>query len=153
MKEWDVFISHASEDKESVAVPIANALKKAGLKVWLDKQELRIGDSLREKIDEGLAKSRFGVIILSQNFLIKQWPRKELNGLMAIEEDGYKVILPVWHQLDRKTLALYSPILADRLAADTKQGIAAVADEIIRVVLNPSSESPSGISPTIASFY
>ena len=98
MKQWDVFISHASEDKEAVAIPLADALKKAGIKVWLDQQELRIGDSLREKIDEGLAKSRFGVVILSPNFLAKSWPRKELNGLMAIEEDGQKVILPVMNR-------------------------------------------------------
>ncbi len=58
MKQWDVFISHASEDKKAVVLPLADALKKAGIKVWLDQQELRIGDSLREKIDEGLAKSR-----------------------------------------------------------------------------------------------
>jgi hypothetical protein len=82
-KYWDLFISHASEDKEEVALPLANTLKTAGLRVWLDKQELRVGDSLREKIDEGLAKSHFGVVILSNSFLDKRWPRNELNGLMA----------------------------------------------------------------------
>ena len=149
MKRWDVFISHASEDKDTVAFPLAEALTRAGLRVWLDKQELRLGDSLREKIDEGLAESRFGVVILSLNFLAKSWPRKELNGLMAIEEDGRKVILPVWHNITKATLKQYSPILADRLGAKTEDGIDSVADEIIKVVFSPGSESPSALSPTI----
>ena len=59
---YDVFISHASEDKEEVVRPLANALRKAGLKVWYDEFELHIGDSLRRKIDQGLAKSRFGIV-------------------------------------------------------------------------------------------
>jgi hypothetical protein len=150
MKKWDVFISHASEDKEAVALPLARALQKAGLRVWLDRQELQIGDSLREKIDEGLASSRFGVVILSRAFLAKGWPKRELNGLMAIEDDGRKVILPVWHKLERASLVVYSPILADRLAADTAQGIPTVAADIARVVLRNDSGSPSVHNPTLA---
>lgn len=150
MKQWDVFISHASEDKETVVLPLFEALRRAGLRVWLDRQELRLGDSLREKIDEGLAKSRFGVVVLSPSFLAKGWPRKELNGLMAVEESGEKVILPVWHEIDKKMLAEYSPILADRLAADTSRGIAEVASQIIAVVVARQSGSPAVESPTLA---
>ena len=51
---WDVFISHASEDKEEVARPLARALQEEGYCVWLDDNELSLGDSLRLKIDEGL---------------------------------------------------------------------------------------------------
>ena len=97
MKTWDVFISHASEDKDAVAVPLARALQNAGLRVWLDMQELDIGDSLREKIDEGLSFSQFGVVIISPSFLSKLWPKRELNGLFALEGDGQKIILPVWY--------------------------------------------------------
>lgn len=148
-KSWDLFISHASEDKEAVALPLARALQGSGLRVWLDRQELRIGDSLREKIDEGLANSRFGAVILSPQFLAKGWPKRELNGLMAIEEDGRKVILPIWHEIDRAMLVSYSPILADRLAASTTSGIPAVAADIARVVLEDGG-SPSVASPTLA---
>jgi len=66
---WDVFISHAGEDKESVARPLTRILEEHGLRVWLDENELHIGDSLERKIDEGLAQSRFGVVILSKHFL------------------------------------------------------------------------------------
>jgi hypothetical protein len=138
VKKWDVFISHASEDKQIVAMPLTEALVRAGLKVWLDRFELKIGDSLREKIDEGLSESAFGVVILSKHFFSKGWPQRELNGLFAIEEDGTKVILPVWHGVDKTTVAHFSPILADRLAADTRGGIPALAQAIAQVVLDDS---------------
>ncbi len=144
MKRWDAFISHASEDTEAVARPLAEALTKAGLRVWLDRTELRIGDSLRRKIEEGLAQSRFGIVILSKNFLSKDWPQRELDGLMAIEEAGQKVILPVWHEIGKAALAERYPILADRLAADTAQGIAKVASELMQVIQDPGSGSPAG---------
>src|SRR5713226_5191162 len=149
VRAWDVFISHASEDKDAVAVPLAQILKRAGLRVWLDRQELRIGDSLHEKIDEGLANSMYGIVIISPNFLAKRFPRKELDGLFAREDASeHKVILPVWHQLDKATLAKYSPILADRLAGNTANGIPFVATEIIDVVTDPGSGAPSDIAPT-----
>jgi hypothetical protein len=55
---WDVFISHASEDKDTVARPLAKLLEDKGLRVWIDEQQLRIGDSLSRKINDGLAFSR-----------------------------------------------------------------------------------------------
>jgi hypothetical protein len=131
-KKWDVFVSHASEDTEAVAVPLADHLSRAGLRVWLDEHVLSVGDSLREKIDEGLAASRFGVVIVSPAFLRKRWPARELNGLFAIEESGTKVILSVWHQVSKEQVAQYSPILADRLAADTAKGLRKVAGLILR---------------------
>jgi hypothetical protein len=146
---WDVFISHASEDTEAVAVPLANALEQAGVRVWLDQKQLKIGDSLRGSIDHGLAKSRFGVLIISASFLNKQWPMMELNGLMAIEEDGRKVILPIWHGVTKPQVAKHSPILADRLAAHTLQGVAHVAAVISDVVFDPKSGSPSGMAPLL----
>ena len=51
---WDVFISHASEDKEAIARPLAEALRSHGLRVWYDEFALRPGNSLRESIDRGL---------------------------------------------------------------------------------------------------
>lgn len=75
---WDVFISHAWEDKEEVAHPLAEALKAKGLSVWYDKFTLKIGDSLRQSIDNGLSKSRYGVVILSKSFFAKKWPKNEL---------------------------------------------------------------------------
>lgn len=149
IKQWDIFVSYANEDKETVATPLVNILLRAGLKVWLDQHELKLGDSLREKIDQGLAKSRFGVVILSPNFLSKKWTKRELNGLMALEEDDHKVILPVWHQISHETLSQYSPILADRIAGNTEKGIPEVASRIIDVVLYRAADSPSTLFPSL----
>ena len=93
-KVWDVFISHASEDKEGVARPLARLLEKSGLKVWLDESELCLGDSLREKIDEGLARSKYGIVILSRHFFSKKWPKAELDGLFSRETEGMKAHPP-----------------------------------------------------------
>ena len=149
MKRWDVFISHASEDKESIASPLAEALQRAGLRVWIDKQEIRLGDSIRQRIDEGLAHSRFGVIILSPAFLEKVWTQRELGGLMAIEEAGQKVLLPVWHQVTKADVVRVSPLLADRVAAETTRGIGTVVGKIVNVVLHRTSGSPSTLFPSL----
>jgi hypothetical protein len=132
--EWDVFISHASEDKDAIAAPLAKAVKKRGLRVWYDEFSLTLGDSLRESIDRGLAHSRFGVVILSHHFFQKHWPKKELNGLASREVDGDKVILPVWHEIGFAEVRKYSPMLADRLAVQTKDGLAHVVDKILAAV-------------------
>jgi len=132
---WDVFISHASEDKQPVARPLAQLLLSGGVRVWLDEDELHLGDSLREKIDDGLAHCRFGVVILSEAFFAKQWPQRELNGLFARETPGQSVLLPVWHGVDHSLIASFSPILADRLGVDTAKGLDFVANEI-RKALN-----------------
>jgi TIR domain len=147
---WDVFISHAAEDKATVARPLAEALRKAGVRVWLDEHELKVGDSLSEKIDEGLARSRFGAVILSPAFLAKHWPKRELAGLRAREEQGRQVILPIWHNVDKNVVAHFSPVLADVLAVSTDQGIPTVAARLVDVIFAPTSDSPSGRKPPIA---
>jgi hypothetical protein len=124
-----VFISHASEDKDSVARPLAETLRNRGFAVWFDEFVLEIGDSLMGSIDSGLAECEFGVVILSPAFFSKEWPRRELAGLLAREQDE-KLILPVWHNLTASQVARHSPLLADRLAASTSAGTLAVADSI-----------------------
>lgn len=133
---WDVFISHASEDKAAVAMPLADHLRAAGLEVWLDVFELRIGDSLRRKIDRGLAQSRFGVIILSKPFFAKGWPQYELDGLISRHVSGEQSLLPIWHNITKDEVMAQSPSLADTIARSTAQfTIKEIAREIAEVVL------------------
>ncbi|HUP61748.1 MAG TPA: toll/interleukin-1 receptor domain-containing protein [Thermoanaerobaculia bacterium] len=134
MIEWDVFISHASEDRGAVARPLADILAATGIRVWLDETELRVGDSLREKIDDGLSRSQFGVVILSPSFFGKQWPKAELDGLIAREKVNTKVILPIWHDLNVDLVRSYSPILAGRLAVSTAEGLQHVAKKISQAI-------------------
>jgi hypothetical protein len=134
-QKLDVFISHASEDKAAVARPIFEALSGMGVSVWFDEAELTLGDSLRRKIDEGLTRCRFGVVILSRPFFLKEWPQRELDGLVARETaSGEKAILPVWHEIDHDTVVEFSPTLADRFAANTEKGLDFVVAEILKVL-------------------
>jgi hypothetical protein len=89
-------------------------------------------------------------VVLSPSFLAKGWPKRELNALIALEESGHKVILPVWHEITKSALAEQSPILADRLAAETSSGISNVAVELLTAMLDPSSGSPSVVAPGLA---
>lgn len=131
---WDIFISHASEDKDKIARPLANILTEKGLKVWLDEAELKIGDSLREKIDDGLSKSQFGTVILSPDFFSKKWTNSELNGLFAKDLNIGKVLLPIWHNVEYEDVLKYSPMLADRLAINTKKGLSEVSKKIVESI-------------------
>jgi len=132
---WDVFISHASEDKTPVARPLADALQARGLSVWLDDFELKIGDSLRRKIDAGLANSAFGVVILSRNFFAKGWPKYELDGLITRQVSGEQTLLPIWHEITKDEVMKQSPSLADKIARSTVQStIEEIAQEIAEVV-------------------
>jgi TIR domain len=81
----DVSICHASRDKDDVAHPLADALEARGWTVWLDEQDLTLGDSLSGNIELALARSRFGVAILSPAAFAKRWPQRELQGLAARE--------------------------------------------------------------------
>lgn len=131
-KQHDLFISHASEDKDGFVRPLTAALRQRGIDVWLDEAELKLGDSLRRKIDQGLAGSKFGLVVLSKSFFAKSWPQYELDGLVAREVDGQKVILPIWLGLTRQEVANFSPTLSDRLAADAAtKSIEQIADEIV----------------------
>lgn len=136
--EWDVFISHASEDKESIARPLSKLLRERGLTVWFDESTITIGDSLRRSIDDGLSRSRFGVVIISHSFLKNEWPQRELDGLVAREIDGVKVILPVWHEISREEVRSYSPTLADKLAASSENGLDCVADKLLEAIKKAS---------------
>lgn len=120
-EEYDVFVSHAWEDKEDFADEFVLELRKQGLKVWYDTNKLKWGDSMREKIDKGLSKSRYGVVILSPNYIAehKYWTKAELNGLFQVETVNGKTILPIWHNLTKKQVVEYSPIIADRKAMTT----------------------------------
>jgi hypothetical protein len=117
--QHDFFISHASEDKEDVARPLYEALTTIGCRVWYDEFSLKIGDSLRRSIERGISGSRFGVVILSENFLAKEWPARELDALTAIEINGVKKVLPIWHRISKDFILKKAPLLADKLALNT----------------------------------
>jgi hypothetical protein len=135
VEKWDVFISHASEDKDNFVRPLASALQKRELRVWFDESTLTVGDSLRRSIDRGLAQSRYGIVVISPDFLKKEWPQKELDALVALEVGGRKVVLPVWHNVDAAVVRNYSPLLADRLATSSAKGLDVVVSDLIKAMI------------------
>lgn len=132
--EYDVFVSHAWEDKADFVEAFVQALKDREIKVWYDKSKIKWGDSMRARIDDGLRKSKFGVAILSPNYLAegKYWTKAELDGLFQMESINGKTLLPIWHNLTKKQVMDYSPILASKLAMTTATMTAEeIADELL----------------------
>lgn len=119
--EYDVFISHAWEDKEDFVEEFVIELEKLGLKVWYDKAKMKLGDSMRQKIDSGLNKSKYGIVVLSPNYIAegKYWTKTELDGLFQLESVNGKRIIPIWHNLQKKEVMAFSPTIAGKLAAST----------------------------------
>lgn len=127
-EEYDVFVSHATEDKESFCDEFSNILKdQYGLNVWYDSVSIQWGDSIRTEIDKGLKKSKFGVVILSRSYIKKYWTNYELEGLFQRESNGGKLILPIWHDITKKEVQDFSPSLAGKMAMNTA---VMTADEI-----------------------
>ena len=119
-REFDLFISHAGEDKDGFVRPLAHALQARAIAVWYDEFELRVGDSLRRKIDAGVARSRFGLVVLSPAFFAKNWPQYELDGLVVRDmADSRRRLLPIWHEITKDELMRHSPSLVDRVALST----------------------------------
>jgi hypothetical protein len=119
---YDVFICHASEDKDPFVRPLAQALQAEHVEVWFDEFSLKLGDSIRRSIDKGLRQSRFGIVVLSPAFFEKNWPQYELDGLVEREMKGKdKIILPLWHSVTHDHVTQYSPALAGRKAVSSER--------------------------------
>ena len=133
--EYDLFISHASEDKDDFVREFATSLTNKGLKVWYDEFALKIGDSLRQKIDRGLAKSRVGLVVLSPSFIAKGWTNYELDGIVTRNVSGEQILLPIWHNLTKQQVIDFSPSLADKVARSTAtHTVDEISNEIVDLI-------------------
>lgn len=127
----DAFLSHASEEKEEIARPLANRLELYGLKIWYDEFSLHIGDSLSASIDHGLLISDYGIVIISKKFFEKGWTKLELSALISKQVNQNKrIILPIWHKISKDEIHNKSPILADTIAANSNEGIENLARKL-----------------------
>ncbi|MGL4598860.1 MAG: toll/interleukin-1 receptor domain-containing protein [Bacteroidia bacterium] len=130
---YDLFISHAFEDKNDFANELALELKRKGIRVWYSGFELTIGTSISSSINKALLESEYGLVLISPTYLEKAWAMKELETLFAVE-DQRKRILPVLHKISINELRNKLPVLADRYAILSSKGIAYIVDRIIEVV-------------------
>jgi hypothetical protein len=140
---YDVFVSHAWEDKEAFVNEFVDALIALNVNVWYDIDKIIWGDSMRAKIDEGLRKSRFGVVIISPNYIAegKYWTKTELDGLFQMESVNGKMLLPIWHNITKKEVMAYSPIIAGKLAMTTASMTPKeIANELFRLLGSITNE-------------
>ena len=137
---YDVFLSHAAEDKDEVVRPLAEALQKRGLKVWYDETELKIGDNLIQKINAGIRDSRFGILVLSNSFFGKDWPEYELDVLENLMITENHVLFPILHNITIKEIRDHRASLANIFArSTTTHTIEEIADEIHEVIVTLST--------------
>jgi hypothetical protein len=133
VKRFDFFISYASEDRQ-IAKTLEKALVERDYNVWRDRGQLTLGDSLTAKINEGLAASRFGIVILSRDFLRKNWPQAELNALQARAiNTAQKVVLPIRRNLTHEEMAERLPLMGDKLTiACDDENLDRTIEELVR---------------------
>jgi len=124
-----VFLSHSSEDKPFVR-QLAADLTAAGVDVWLDEQRIKVGDSIPEKINQGLASSDFFALVVSENSVRSEWVKKELNNALISEVQRRKVhILPL--KIDQSEIP---SVIRDKKYTDFSKSYRAGLLEIIRTV-------------------
>jgi hypothetical protein len=126
----DLFICHASADKDHFVTVLARKLQERGLTIWYDEFSLRVGDSIRRAIEEGIRSSDAGLVVLSPHFFSREWPQRELDALISLEISGKKRVLPIWLNIDGEAIARFSPLLADRKAIVATSDLDSLVQEI-----------------------
>lgn len=118
--EYDVFISHANKDKENLIEELYNSLKKLGVNIFYDKEELEWGDNWKDRILNGTKKAEFAIIVISENFFDREWTERELvEFLNRQNRNGQKLILPILHNISVEQLRAKYPTVADIQAIDS----------------------------------
>ncbi len=135
--DYDAFISHAVEDKIPIANELCARLEQAGLRIWYSGKELGVGDSIEKTIENGLHRSRYGIVILSPTYLAKNWTIREFYTLLAKEIEEHKVILPVLYNITPDELKSRDLLMADRFAVNADRGLDHVVDRLVHEIRRP----------------
>lgn len=130
------FISHDSRDKDSLVRELALELSKLMCPVWYDEYSLKVGDSLRANIEQGLKETKKCVVILSPNFLSNEgWGKAEFDSIFTREIiEKNNVMLPIWHNVGVQEVYQYSPRLADKVGLNSSIGIPELARKLSNVI-------------------
>lgn len=141
--EYDVFISHAVSDRIEIVTPLVTKLEESGIKVWCSNRHLIPGNRLDETIKEGLNKSRHGILVITRNYLGREWPELEFHAMWGME--GTR-ILPVWHKVTKEEIEQFDRRLASYWALNTKNG--SDLDEVVTGLVKAIREAENSSKPT-----
>ena len=120
--EYDVFVSHANANKQSFVDSLYDQLNRLRIRIWYDSTEIDWGDGLKEKIQEGLSKCRFGIVILSPEFIERKWTNQELSELLTRQNESHeKVVLPLLYNLTVEQMKEQYPVLGDIKAREVRE--------------------------------
>lgn len=133
--EWDVFISHASDNKALFVDPLVECLELEGLKVWYDKSKITAGQNICTAIDAGMKSSKFGVVIVSPEFVKKSWAPFERDALVGLERtDPSRRLIVIRLYVDQPAMEDFSPLLASKSPVDAASGMPAVKRALMAVL-------------------
>jgi len=124
-----IFLSHSSHDKPT-AQRIAVDLQVAGIDVWFDEWEIKVGHSITQKIQSGISGSDYVVVLLTEHSVQSGWVEKEWQSRIGIEaRDGGVHVLPVL--VDNCEIPI---LLVDKKYADLRNGYAEGIQELVFAV-------------------
>lgn len=113
-KEYDVFLSHAANDKISYVNELYDVIRTLGITVFYDSTAITWGDKWKEKIIEGLHSSEFAIIVLSEQFFDREWTERELHELLEQQnENKQKLVLPLLYGITIEQLTKKYPQLGE----------------------------------------
>ena len=137
----DIFICHASEDKEEIVRPMVEAFNQVDISCWYDEAEIRWGDSITEKVNEGLRISRYVIVVFSTTFIEKNWPNRELNAVLNLEASSGQVkVLPLLVGSSKEISAIIKkyPLLNDKRYLPWDGDLRKIVNEILTRLGRPA---------------
>lgn len=121
-KAVDVFVSHASSDKEDFVDSLVTNMKDSGINVWYDSESIGWGESIRRGIDNGIQNARFCMVIISKDFMERYWTQYELDSIFQKDAtENNNILLPVWHDITKEEIAAKSHHLTGRKALNSSE--------------------------------
>ena len=140
-KGFDVFLSHGSEDKPWVRT-LAENLERLGVRVFLDEWEILPGDVLVHELDEGILRSRSGVLVCSPTAMAKPWVRIEYAAMMGRAIEGRQRLVPVLYREVELPPLLAARLWVDFRGADGEEYLGRV-QQLAGVLRGERPERPS----------
>jgi hypothetical protein len=126
----DVFLCHTSGDKKRYVTPFVNGLQGEGITYWVDEAEIKWGEDIVKRINEGLKISRFVVVFLSKNFIGGHWPEAELASALCKENaSGDVIVLPILIEDENDIFKQY-PLLRQKRYVKWRDDVSSIVAEL-----------------------